>query len=249
MPRPVRGSLGALLLLVLTPAVRANPPPSAPAEAIAAGKRIRDVFDILVFYARPPVDVRLDYRHDLEAVAYDCARGESVPGSQPLAYFPCFDQGLENAVVAGGRMLWTIATNDDELAYIVAHELGHVKLEFGDKVTAYGVSLCGLPPDTRYASRAAKSCLGRLKDDPALHAEFDAFVSSEEAKADDYARGLMKKAGYDPLKGSRAFLNIGDVAVVYGQWGVYMDQTHDPFYLRFERAFDASFEELQRKGP
>jgi putative metalloprotease len=87
--------------------------------------------------------------------------------------------------------------NDDELRFVVGHEIGHVKLGHSKKAfqTAYVASAArkGVASQSNVAGQLAASQLGDLVE-KVVNAQFS---QSEEQQADDYGLKFMQAHHYD----------------------------------------------------
>jgi len=88
---------------------------------------------------------------------------------------------------------------DDEIRYVIGHEIGHVSLGHSKKAlqTAYAASAVrkgAASSGNGVASTLSQSALGDLTE-KLVHAQFS---QSQESDADMYALKFMKTNGYDP---------------------------------------------------
>ena len=87
--------------------------------------------------------------------------------------------------------------NDDELRFVIGHEMGHVKLGHSKKAfqTAYAASAVkkGVASQSSVAGQLAASPLGDLVE-KVVNAQFS---QSEEQEADDYGLKFMQAHHYD----------------------------------------------------
>ncbi len=117
------------------------------------------------------------------------------------------DPKVVNAFVAGGKYVYVysglIAQNpsDDELAFILSHELGHSLLKHNERQASDG--------STSWAAVAGLAALFSDKNRDALNGVATAITSSynrvDEQEADAIACCIARRAGYDPLRGADFF--------------------------------------------
>ena len=117
------------------------------------------------------------------------------------------DPKVVNAFVAGGKYVYVysglIAQNpsDDELAFILSHELGHSLLKHNERRASDG--------STSWAAVAGLAALFSDKNRDALNGVATAITSSynrgDEQEADAIACCIARRAGYDPLRGADFF--------------------------------------------
>lgn len=112
-----------------------------------------------------------------------------------------------NAFVAGGKYVYvysgllTQKPSDDELAFILAHELGHSLLKHQQRQ--------GDDASSTWATIAGLAALLSEKHSEALTNVATAITSSynrrDEEEADALAACIARRAGYDPLRGADFF--------------------------------------------
>jgi Zn-dependent protease with chaperone function len=117
------------------------------------------------------------------------------------------DPKVVNAFVAGGKYVYVysglIAQNpsDDELAFILSHELGHSLLKHNERRASDG--------STTWAAIAGLAALFSDKNRDALNGVATAITSSysrgDEQEADAIACCIARRAGHDPLRGADFF--------------------------------------------
>ena len=90
---------------------------------------------------------------------------------------------------------------DDEVRFVIGHEIGHVKLGHSLKAmrTAYATSAVrkGLASQGGLAGQLSASQLGALGEQ-LINAKFS---RTQETESDTYAVSFMKKHGFDPRAG------------------------------------------------
>jgi hypothetical protein len=119
---------------------------------------------------------------------------------------------LINACVAGGRYVYVFTgllaqdPGDDELAFILAHGLGHSLLaheeRLGENASATTVVAAGLP-----ALLPAGHEMDPITPEPP--AKVSAFSLEDEQEADAMGTCIASRAGFDPLKGANYFTKLG----------------------------------------
>lgn len=117
------------------------------------------------------------------------------------------DPQIVNAFVAGGKYVYvysgllTQKPSDDELAFILAHELGHSLLKHQQRQ--------GDDASTTWATVAGLAALLSEKHSEAFTNVATAITSSynrrDEEEADALAACIARRAGYDPLRGADFF--------------------------------------------
>ncbi|MBI2069000.1 MAG: M48 family metalloprotease [Elusimicrobia bacterium] len=169
------------------------------------------VFTELCEAADLPVDVALHY--DSWGSVIGAAAGQD-DDNNGLIYF--------------SASIFELADHRDEFAQILAHELGHIKHEHVDltkenaAVKKVAEDWCDRQPgnqnDDHYCSSAIELTIPDIFDKSrafeeapeALQERLIGFVEDQETSADDYACGLMIKAGYNPRRAAQVFIAAGD---------------------------------------
>lgn len=103
---------------------------------------------------------------------------------------------------------------DDEVRYVIGHEIGHVKLGHSKKAmqAAYATSAArkaAVASGSSVAAGLSESALGDLAE-AVVNAQFS---QSQESAADAYSIGFMKRHHYDPHAASSALRKL---AALYG---------------------------------
>jgi len=103
---------------------------------------------------------------------------------------------------------------DDEVRYVIGHEIGHVKLGHSKKAmqTAYATSAArkvAVASGNGVAAGLSESALGNLAE-AVINAQFS---QSQESAADAYSIGFMKRHHYNPHAASSA---LHKLAALYG---------------------------------
>lgn len=117
------------------------------------------------------------------------------------------DPPVMNAFVAGGKYVYVYAslidqaTSDDELAFVLSHELGHSLLKHEERATKdVSTKIAGLAVLAAALSKKhANELLGFAK------AETASFSRGDEEEADAIATAITHRAGFDPLRGADFF--------------------------------------------
>jgi len=119
---------------------------------------------------------------------------------------------LINACVAGGRYVYVFTgllaqdPGDDELAFILAHDLGHSLLaheeRWGKNASATTVVAAGL-----HALLPAGHEMDPIGPEPP--AKVAAFRLEDEQEADALGTCIARRAGFDPLRGANYFTKLG----------------------------------------
>lgn len=104
--------------------------------------------------------------------------------------------------------------SDDEVRYVIGHEIGHVKLGHSRKAmqTAYATSAArkaAAASGYETAAALSESALGQLAE-AVVNAQFS---QSQESDADAYSVGFMKRHRYDPHAAVSALQKL---AAMYG---------------------------------
>lgn len=114
----------------------------------------------------------------------------------------------ENAFVVGGRYVYVFtgllekATSDDELAFVLGHELGHSLLKQNERrqsdTSMQLVQLIALIGAIKKGN-SGDTLLATAKN---MHAQYS---QQDEAEADALGAAIAFRAGFDPLRGSDFF--------------------------------------------
>ena len=117
------------------------------------------------------------------------------------------------------------AFNDDEIRCVIGHEIGHVKLQHGQKrmrgALQRDAAISVASTASNDARRIANSEVGKLFGNviTAQHSQ------GAETSADDYAIGFMRNNGYDPLACATAMDKLAAMSGP-GNGGIALLQTH-----------------------
>lgn len=241
-----RASL-AVALLLIAPSARAGGPYN---EA-----KLKTIVDGLMVYTRnikedtllptakflnvpPPweVPIRVAYDASREMVDYGCDAGFKPGGDVIIGALSCGHDDIPDSfgVIMAGQGLWNLVMRDgqfseDRLAYILAHEIGHIRLKHSaqywllyDRLyvvwyKAAGKALEG-PKRAREEARYARGAGKALSQDDAelVEQEMTKYLGErfleqkgsvlskwsreKESEADDYGAALAEAAGYDMTK-------------------------------------------------
>lgn len=151
--------------------------------------------------------------------------------------FKCDRSPDPNALALPGGFIYISAplyrlceSNRDELAFIVAHELGHVvrghaSKRFLTSIAANALSRTGIRGGA--ARRALRDMLVKVME--------RGYSQSQEFEADDFAFHLMRAAGMAPGAGQRALRKIRSIKNERDEdWSEYFS-THPPLAARIMR--------------
>lgn len=180
-----------------------------------------------------PVASSLCQRETADRAGFDCNVQIGVDTSMPIrnAYFTYANTSART----GPRIMVTVPMlrdiqNDDELAFILGHEFGHLigrHIEKQQQQAAVGMLIMGTlaaaasannpysDPDLVSDSMNAGAALGSV-----------AFSQTYELESDTLGTLIARSAGYDPVKGSMYFARAEAAKTEAGQfsfWG-----THPP---------------------
>lgn len=174
------------------------------------------------------------------------AVGSNLPGAQ--WEFVVFDapDTINAYALPGGKVavytgLLKVATTDDELAFVMGHEIGHVTSRHGAErmtegvlVAAGGVVLAEATQDRRnrdllLAAYGAGGVLGTL-----------AFSRSQESEADFVGLRYAARAGYDPRAAIAFWQKMAEESRKHGKL---------PEFLSTHPADERRIEALQREIP
>ena len=134
----------------------------------------------------------------------------------------------------GGMPLDPIAPAHDELAFIIAHEISHIKYKHGVNQALMGLGLSvllGGQPDSQSKSKVAAQVLGQIL--------VSGRSRSDEKEADLKGVELMQKAGYDPFKALAVMRRIETLSSKEKELGIQgmlnrLMATHPPTSERCE---------------
>ena len=125
--------------------------------------------------------------------------------------FTVFENDEPNAfALPGGKVgvytgLFKVAKNDDQLAAVLAHEIGHAIARHGAErmsqgmLTQLGAAALGAATSPAYAQLAAQAAtLGIILP----------YSRTQESEADEIGLMLMAKAGYDPREAIKLWQNF-----------------------------------------
>jgi len=126
-------------------------------------------------------------------------------------------------------LLELCAEKDDELAFVLAHEMAHV-------VRGHAMDRMVSSTLLNVASRASLAARMMNKGvlDAALRLLQNAYSREQEIEADQFAVRLMLSAGMDPLAGAAVLGKLNDFADDPGELSSYFS-THPPLTARIDR--------------
>jgi hypothetical protein len=218
----------ALFLASLAGSARAAGGRMETGDPDADQAKVKELFQTLVDAAGVPFDVRFNADFRKDGVTWDCGSQKSLTMSNDTANgMNCLGDQGEYGVVSTSKRLFRSASNPDQIAGILAHEIGHIAHDDSfarrDKyIDLWKQWIQGLPPDRR---KKLESELTGANVNPAarqywtgefLHdrgKDVLAFDREQEAAADAYSCDLIKRAGFDPIKASGAFIEFGDLTL------------------------------------
>ena len=148
----------------------------------------------------------------LNKVGRTVAAFSSKPETYGGYHFAVLDTEELNAVSAPdgyifvSRGLLRILPNEEALAAVLAHEVGHVALGHGVHAVSQGnlteaVTILGKEAASKYGGSAVQQLTGVFGSsvtDVVNTVLKDGYSRSQEYDADQYAAELLQKAGYDP---------------------------------------------------
>ena len=140
------------------------------------------------------------------------------------------------------RGLMQILNTEEQIAGVLAHEIGHVRLGHYGKNVGRGLGwavLGGLLGAVKGNAGTAARVVGGLGANLAE----SGFSRGQEVEADDYGVGLLVKASYSPYGLYRAMKALSDNKVVTAPSGF---NSHPPTARRLKHLFDKA-RELERK--
>jgi predicted Zn-dependent protease len=140
-----------------------------------------------------------------------------VGGSQPG--INAYTDGKH--VVYFTRQMMRFLTNDDELAYVVSHELAHIqKGHYTKNVVGHTLTSAVAIAAATYAEKYVKGT-GQITA-PAIDAvAWSPFSKQMEMEADDVSIVFMKKAGFDPKQ----------ALAVMKRFAIEMPRTDEPSWV------------------
>ena len=177
-------------------------------EAVAQARE----FDDQIMSAGAVEDVRVYLVTDerstrVNTMVAGLLRGAGQNSSEWVVRVLDTDPQVVNALVTGGKYVYvysgllTQKPSDDELAFILAHELGHSLLKHQQRQ--------GDDASTTWATIAGLAALLSEKHSETLTNVATAITSSynrrDEEEADALAACIARRAGYDPLRGADFF--------------------------------------------
>lgn len=116
---------------------------------------------------------------------------------------------MVNAFVTGGMYVYVFkplldqGTSEDELAFILAHELGHSYLHHGSRQEDSDTQVLANIADLIALAIGGQKGLQKSKN--ITQAFRGAFSQTSEMEADTFAAVLANRAGYDPVRGADFF--------------------------------------------
>jgi predicted Zn-dependent protease len=166
--------------------------------------------------------------------------GERLAGrlarrGRQFAFHALADPQLNAFALPGGfvyvtrPLLEVCAASDDELAFVLAHEMAHV-------VRGHVMDRLVSSTLLNVASRASPTARMMNKGvlDAALKLLQNAYSREQEIEADQFAVRLMLSAGMDPLAGAAVLGKLNDFADDPDELSSYFS-THPPLTARTER--------------
>lgn len=223
-----------LLVLLLAPAASALPVKENPARPAPPGERpatadpqsanwgpaymerLSNIFE-RVRHAIPTTPGAPGYYADKAAVVLDYFPREGQPlpqvfnGMGAVAFSP--NNGLNKnpyPVIVATMQVFEMARTDDELAFMLAHEFGHLVLNHHGRLRDQRIALfnrwyAGLRPPPANENGLAE----RFMREKA--AELDALQRPLEGEADTHALSLMAAAGFNRTEAPKAMLHAQDL--------------------------------------
>lgn len=123
--------------------------------------------------------------------------------------------------------LMKILNNEDEIAGVLGHEIGHVRLGHYNKGVSRNVGWAVLGTILGRKGGAITQAIGSV----GMNLAESGFSRGQEVEADDYGTELLKKAGYDPYGLYRAMKAFKDNNYVTEKSGF---NSHPPTERRLE---------------
>jgi Zn-dependent protease with chaperone function len=179
-----------------------------------------------------PVAEALCRREVAEALRDTCAVPVAIDTgmSVPNAYFTYADRATKRRP----RIMVTVpllrdVRNDDELAFVIGHEYGHLigqHIQKAEQQAMAGAFLMGVIAAA--ATQGAQNNQQIINDSMELGGAIGqrAFSQTYELESDTLGTLIARQAGYDPVLGARYFARPAEAKTVNGQlsfWG-----THPP---------------------
>lgn len=162
----------------------------------------------------------------------DDLMSDSIGGNMPPV-----NRDPEGKVFVGPFLLHVVAQSPDEVAFVLAHEIAHIKFDHSRLKTRryaeYENHIREHVQGRRHASMNAAS--GRRSDDEInerLDEEYAAFVRAQEREADRDAVRLMARAGFDAAAGARLMDRWGRIDPNRRHAMFQPLNTHDPPFQR-----------------
>lgn len=136
--------------------------------------------------------------------------------------------------------LMRILNSEEEIAGVLGHEIGHVRLgHYGQGVARnVGWALLGIVLDKTVGNA------GSIAGNVAMNLAESGFSRGQEVEADDYGTVLLKKAGYDPKGLYRAMKAFADNKYVTKPNGF---NSHPPTARRLKHLLDKAKEVSEKK--
>lgn len=246
-------ALWALLLTTVVAWAQDGRPPDSGEEVFSpdSGEECRPVddpfgviqplFQRLVDAASLPTAPLIFFSEEQDRLAY------SVGGSMPPE-----NRDPEGKVFIGPFLLHVAAQQQDEVAFVLAHEIAHIKFDHARLRTRRYVEYVNhLPQQIQGRRHAGMNTASRRRSDREIIERFDeenaAWVRGLEREADREAVRLMTRAGFDAAAGADLVERWGRLDPIRRHAVSHPLNEHDPHFQRARRI--AEMAQPIRGGP
>ncbi|MBI5211637.1 MAG: M48 family metalloprotease [Elusimicrobia bacterium] len=236
-----RLAIGTLLLASAVAWAQTNGPP-APAREVFwpdSGEECRPVddpfgviqplFQRLVDAAALPTAPLFFFSDEQNSFA------NSVGGNMPP-----INRDPEGKVFIGPFLLHVLAQTPDEVAFVLAHEIAHIKFDHSrTRTRRYAEFINHLPDEVRARRHLNDNANSRRRSDREIIKRFDeenaAWLREQEREADREAARLMTRAGFDAAAGAGLLERWGRLDPIRRHGVFHPLNENDPHFERARR--------------
>ena len=114
--------------LTATPAGTAvsRPKRTGPDEETRGREYLEKIMDRLKQAEREDVEIFLEYTPHSDGAFYNCKTRRAEDADSPAMATLCTETGAPFGGIAAGKGIWDMGHNDSQLAFVLAHEMGHI---------------------------------------------------------------------------------------------------------------------------